>query len=325
MKKKFALLIKIILTVGILVYIFFKVPFSKILLSISSANIILILAVIALNIPIVLLSSLQTKYLTAVQKISISFGEILKIYITTSFYSSFLPGSLTGGAVKWYKFTKFTSKSSAAAVVVFNRYLEIFMTILIGLLFSLPIVISSSYKYLIILWFIVFAFLISSYFLLLNVTFLKKIQETVDSVKILSGLRSKIINLIEAMVKFHDLTIKDHLEILGIMFSYHFLSIIGLYLIAESVNVSLSIFTFGWIRAAVVIMSMIPISYSGLGVREGIMIYLLSLFKVLPQTAFVISLLWFAKNLTIALAGGIVELKDFLISKSYKPSEGIGN
>jgi uncharacterized protein (TIRG00374 family) len=325
MNKKFVLLIKIILTAGILVYIFVKIPFNKILLSISSANIILILAVIALNIPIVLLSSFQTKYLTAAQKISISFGQILKIYLTTSFYSLFLPGSITGGAVKWYKFAKYTSKAAAAAVVVFNRYLEIFMTILIGLLFSLPVVIRSSYKYLIILWIIVFILLLSSYFLLLSVKVLKKIQGAVVSVSILPGLRIKIINLIDAMVEFHNLTPKDHFEILGIMFSYHFLSILALYLIAESVNVSLSIFVFAWIRAVVLIMSMLPISYSGLGVREGVMIYLLSFYNVSPQSAFAISFLSFAKNLTIPFVGGIIELKDFLLGKSYKPSEGIND
>jgi glycosyltransferase 2 family protein len=318
MNKKFVLFIKIILTTGILVYIFIKIPFDKILLSVSSANLILLLLVVALNIPVTLLSSFQTKYLTAAQKISISFGEILKIYLTTSFYSSFLPGSITGGAVKWYKFAKYSSRSAAAAVVVFNRYLEIFMTVLIGLLFSLPVVIGSSYKYLIILWIIVFTLLILSYFLLINVKTLKKIQGVINSLKIFPGLKSKLINLIEAMIDFQNLTLKDHLEILVIMFSYHLLSIIALYLIAESVNVSLSIFTFGWIRAAVLIMSMLPISYSGLGVREGIMIYLLSFYNVSPQTAFAISFLSFAKNLTMPFVGGIIELKDFLLGKSYK-------
>ncbi len=322
MNRKILLAIKISFTSIILAYIFIKIPFYNILKSISSVKIILFLLAFLISIPVILLSSLQTKYLTTIQKMSISFKEILIIYLTTSFYSLFLPGSLSGGAVKWYKFKKFGSKSSAAVVVVFNRYLEIFIVILIGLLCSIPTLISYNYSLLLIVWFSILILLCASYIFLLNTKFLKIVENLLIKIPIPLFVKDKIGNLFKAMQEFQNLAFKDHVEIIIIMLSYHFLSIIAFYLLAASINISLSILVLGWIRSVVTIANMLPISYSGLGVREGLFIYLLHYYGVLPSDALVMSFLTFAKNLLGPVVGGIIELKDFLLDKSYKSIKG---
>ena len=318
MKRRIVLAIKILLTVLIFVYIFNKIPFTQILKELSSVNIVLFILATLLVIPVILLSSLQTKYLTTIQKMQISFWEILKVYLTAGFYSLFIPGSILGGAVKWYKFKKHGSKSSAAVVVVFNRYLEVFIVIVIGVLFSIPTIINSGYEYLFFFWLIALLLLFVSYLLLLNEKVLTRIEKVFNKVPVPNKIKNKTGNLFKAMHEFQNLSVKDHIEILLIMFSYHFLNIISLYLIALSVNVSLSIFVLGWIRSVVIISDMIPISYSGLGVREGIVIYLLHFYGVSNSEALVISLLTFAKNIFLPLVGGIIELKDFLIQKNIK-------
>ena len=90
-------------------------------------------------------------------------------------------------------------------------------------------------------------------------------------------------------------------------------------LVCPSVDVSLNILVLGWIRSVVIMSDMISISYSGLGVREGIVIYLLRFYNVPADEALIISLLSFAKNLFLPFVGGAIELKDFLYIKNYKP------
>ena len=321
MKRKIILAIKISLTVLIFVYIFNKIPFPQILKELSTIKIFLFLLATALSIPVILLSSLQTKYLTSIQKIVISYWEILKVYLTAGFYSLFIPGSILGGAVKWYKFQKHGSKTSAAVVVVFNRYLELFTIIFIGIIFSIPTLINSDYKYLLIVWFTVLILLFASYFILLNAEALKKIEFVFSKIPLGLNIKNKTKNFFQAMHEFQNLTLKDHVKILSIMFLYHFLNIIGFYFLAESVNVSLNILVLGWIRSIVMISNLLPISYSGLGVREGIIIFLFQIYGVPASEALVISLLSFAKNLFLPLVGGILELKDFLLGKSYKSTK----
>ena len=321
MNKKIVLIFKLLITSVLLIIIFGKIPFYNILKTFSSVNLILFFLAFLLTIPVILLSSYQTKYLTSIQKIQISFKEILKIYLTTGFYSLFLPGDLAGGAVKWYKFKKHGTGSSAAAVVIFNRFLELLVVIFLGILFSIPGLINSGYRQLLIIWIITLILLSTSYIILLNTETLKKTGRILNKFPIPISIKNKIENLLTAIYEFRNLTLKDHCEIFGIMFLYHILNVAAFYLIAESINVSVSFFVLGWVRSVVIISNFLPISYSGLGVREGIIIYLLSYYGVPSSEALVISLLSFTKNLFVPLAGGIIELKDFLLSKNYKSLE----
>ncbi len=318
MNRKVVLALKIFFTSIILAYIFIRIPFYEIVKNLSSVNLFLFILSLLLNIPVILLSTFQTKYLTSIQKMAISFKEILKIYLTTSFYSLFLPGSLSGGAIKWYKFRKHGSKSAAAVVVVFNRYLELFIIIFLGLLFSIPTVINSQYEYLLPIWAVALLLLCASYIFLLNTNALMKMEKVFNKIPMPLSLKNKSGNLFKAMQEFQNLVLKDHIEILSIMFLYHFLNIISFYLIALSINVSLNILVLGWIRSIVTISNIIPVSYSGLGVREGVIIYLFHYYSIPASEALVISLLTFAKNLSIPLSGGLIELKDFLSSRYYK-------
>ncbi|MGH7799265.1 MAG: hypothetical protein ACREOW_01375 [Thermodesulfobacteriota bacterium] len=48
------------------------------------------------------------------------------------------------------------------------------------------------------------------------------------------------------------------------------------YILASSLDIDISFIAIGWIRGTVVMVTMIPIFLSGLGVREGSLILLLS-------------------------------------------------
>ena len=323
MKRKVILIIKIFITASLLTYLLIKIPFSRIIISLSSVNSILFLFSVLLVLIVLLLSCLQTKYLTTIQKIFISYREIVSVYFTAAFYSLFLPGAVSGGAIKWYKFAKYGSKSSAAAVILFNRYLETFIVAILGMLYSIPTLIKSNFEYLLWIWVIVLSLLFLSYYLLLNGKFLKIISKWLEKFPLPSFIKSKGISLFGAMGKFQNLTLKDHLEILGIMVTYHILDIVSFYVVVQSINVTVNFFVLGWIASAVTLSSLVPVSYAGLGVREGILVYALRYYGITPYEALAISFLAFTKDLSVPIIGGILELKEFLLGKSYKSVEGI--
>jgi glycosyltransferase 2 family protein len=321
MNKKIVLAFKLIITSLLLTYIFFKIPFNKIIITLSSVNPILFFSSVFLVLIVLFLSCEQTKYLTKIQKIFISYSELVKIYFTTAFYSLFLPGAVSGGAVKWYKFAKYGSKSSAAAVVLFNRYLETFIVAILGILYSIPTLIKSHLGYLLWVWTAVLILLLLSYYLLINDKVFKRISKGLIKFPMPSFVKKRAIRLLDAIGEFQNITLKDHFEILGIMLTYHVIDILSFYLVAQSINVTVNFFVLGWIASVVTLSSLAPISYAGLGLREGILVYILRYYGVSPHEALVISFLAFTKDLSVPIIGGILELKEFLLGKSYKSIE----
>ena len=76
-------------------------------------------------------------------------------------------------------------------------------------------------------------------------------------------------------------------------------------------DINISIASIGWIRSLVVLITMIPISISGMGLREGSFIFILGTYGVGEETAFAYSLLIFAvTRIFPGLLGGLFELKN---------------
>jgi uncharacterized protein (TIRG00374 family) len=321
MKNKVLLLVKIILSGILLTYLFTIIPLPEILHSIKSAEIILVLIGLALFVPINYLSALETQYLTRVQGISLSVFEILKIHIATDFYGFFLPGTLSGGAVKWFKLSKHGKKSSAAAVVVFNRFLEILMLVFTGILFSLPVFYSSGNDRLFVILVLIFFLMVIIYFLLINKSGLDSFDKYLSILPLPNFIKEIIEKLSNAMRQFQNLQLKDHLEVIGLLLLYHTIGVFSFFCFAKSLDINLSIWTIGWIRSAIALIIMLPLSFAGLGIREGTLVILLSQYGVTPNVSMALSFLFFFRKIIISLLGGLFELKNLLSPKRLREKE----
>jgi hypothetical protein len=321
MKNKILLALKIIMSGILLTYLFTIIPFSEILSSFKSAEIIFVLLGVILAAPINYLSALETNYLTKVQGMTLSVFEILKIHLITSFYGFFLPGTLSGGAVKWYKFSKHGNKSSAAAVVVFNRFLETFIIVFLGMFFSFPVLSGLGDNNFIPVWILFFLAMVLIYFLLLNRTSLNFIDKAFLSLPVFSLIKEKISKLIHSMKQFQNLKLKDHFEIIALMLLYHGLGFISFYCFAKSLNINVSIWVIGWVRSAMAIAIMLPFSFAGIGIREGTLVFLLGQYGVEQSDSMALSFLFLFRSLLTSLVGGFIEFKDFTFSKKLKTKE----
>jgi hypothetical protein len=87
-----------------------------------------------------------------------------------------------------------------------------------------------------------------------------------------------------------------------------FLGWMAFVLAARAMGLELSAWSLGWIRSAMVVAAMLPISVAGLGVREGAAVALLGTFGLPGEEALAFSLLVFAlTNLAVGATGGAVE------------------
>ena len=106
--------------------------------------------------------------------------------------------------------------------------------------------------------------------------------------------------------------------IYGLNLIKHLLGILSFYLFALSLGMDLSIVSVGWVRSFIVIISVIPISISGFGIREGSLIYLLQPYSVSAPEAVALSLLFFSKSLIVGVIGGLLEAKTLIFPSGIK-------
>jgi glycosyltransferase 2 family protein len=323
MNKNIILALKIILSGILLAYLLTIIPLNDIINSILSAKLFLFLTGLLLVFPISYLSAVETGYLTGIQGIKLSVIEILKVHLATNFYGLFLPGVLSAGAVKWYKFSKYGKKSAAAAVVVFNRFLEILMILFIGIISSSPILYSIGNQKLLFVIFTIFVCMIIFYFLLLKKSGLKFVEKIIFFIPLPGFIRDISIKFTDAMHQFQNLRIKDHFEIIGLLFLYHGIGILSFFCFAKSLDINLSIWEIGWIRSAMSLAIMLPLSFAGLGIREGTLVFILGQYGVKPDISMALSFLFFFRNILTALFGGLIELKEFVITKKNRDTKSI--
>ncbi len=318
MNKRLILILKIILSAILLAFLFSRIPLNEIINSVFSADLYMFLSGLLLVIPVIFFSALETGYLTRIQGLDLSVFEILKIHLGTSFYGLFLPGILSAGAVKWYKFSRFGGKSAAAAVVVLNRFLEILMTVFIGILFSLPVLYSIGNQKIFILMLILFVVLVIIYFLLFKKSVLSFLEKSLLIIPLPVMVKNAISKFSDSMSRFSNLRLKDHLEIFGLLFLYHGIGIVSFLCFSKALNIDLSIWSIGWIRSVMALAIMLPLSFAGLGIREGTLVFILGHFGIKSDVSMALSFLFFFRNILSSVAGGLIEFKEFIVSKKNR-------
>jgi len=88
-------------------------------------------------------------------------------------------------------------------------------------------------------------------------------------------------------------------------------------ILAHALGLSLSFVTLGWVRSVVLIVTALPISIGGLGVREGVLLLLLRPYGVADHDALAFSLLVFAVTMVwTGLLGGVFELVRWLAPRA---------
>jgi uncharacterized protein (TIRG00374 family) len=102
-------------------------------------------------------------------------------------------------------------------------------------------------------------------------------------------------------------------QVIAFALAAQMISLMAAYSLATALGVDVGILELAWVVGAVRLLVVLPISPSGLGVREGALVVLLGAYGVRGDEALAFSLLSFATSeLLIGLIGGLVEGRHFL-------------
>ncbi len=221
-----------------------------------------------------------------------------------AFFGSFMPGIIGGDAVRAYYLNKKAKKMSLTLASIFmDRYIGYASLMLIGMS-AAPFAFSnfgdSPYKWA--MPFIFVAFVIGSIlFFLLQIG--KRFRGMADFYEYFSTLKTQKSKIIKAVI---------------ISLLVQLLNLFIVVILAAGMGEKMPLLVLFVFLPIIITITMIPISISGLGVREGSFVILLGLIGVKPEIATSLSLAWFFSVFVGSLPGLAIY---FAISKKSKKTQ----
>lgn len=121
---------------------------------------------------------------------------------------------------------------------------------------------------------------------------------------------SRARKLLEALTRCRDLPAVSVALIAALSLGAQLLGIVVYHRLAASVGIEVSFVAMAWIRSAALIVALLPVSISGVGLREGALVVLLKRYGVAGDRALAFAMLVFALTvLMMGVAGGLVEAR----------------
>ena len=310
MSKRNWTIIRFAISIAIIIFLLTKISIPDVVGSIISAKIHYIIAAFIVSPFTWLILSYRLKFFSNMQGLTISTFQAFEINLSTLFYGLFLPGgNLTGGVIKFYKLSRKDNKLSEALVALaLDRVFATIALCIVGLFFWMLSVPEDS-KLLV----------LSMIFILLGLTgfciliFFDRDHRVIKWLLSLANkfyTSPKLNRFVDCLSDLGRIPIRSLLFMIVISIISQLLNVLVFYLLLLSIDLSVPFVSIGWIRSVVVLVTMIPISISGMGLREGSFMLLLGAFGISDNSAFAYSLLVFAVTRIIpGLLGGLLETR----------------
>jgi len=235
--------------------------------------------------------------------------SLLEVYWIGMFFSLVLPGQVTGDVVKAYKLTNRSGKAveSATAVIMDKMIGMTSMVFLASLVlalgfYSLDLSLAGRSVVILLLACAIFYFVIFNRGLARRLGFLTQLFK-----------RLKLDRLLRD-IYFSFNIYRHHLDILGKAFLISLITslmtFIGSYFLGRAVGIDLPLVSFFILIPLISVISVLPISISGVGLQDGAYVYFFTQLGVDPARALGMSLLSHILRFTVSSFGGIVYLNE---------------
>lgn len=305
--------VKLTIVIGLFVILFWIVPIEQVFQALLTANPALLAAGMMLGFISTALTAVEIRPLAKNQGLQHGVLSILAINLAVKFYNQFLPTSLVGSGIRWYRLSQPGNKvAEALATLAFFRMLETFLMISIGLgfyLFSDQTIFQISIGWLIvmILGIIVAWILITRYSLPIYRWFTSRITPHLPAYA--QPFTKRVEKFFTAVSAFAGMPAPDLLLAVLAGVASALAGIASGTVLAQSLGMSISFVEMGWVLALVSLITQLPFAAAGgLGVREVTMVALLAAMGVSADLALALSLLLLVRGVLIAMIGGVVEV-----------------
>ena len=237
--------------------------------------------------------------------IEVSLKRLFKIYLVGVFFNNFLPTAIGGDLVRGLDLYRFTQRGKEAAVsVMAERFLGLAALLIIGvtaLVFSY-----SSLQDPFLVWLI----LISACGYLILLFGLATPTIFILTARMLNRMRlqwfgQRLLKIPEAIALYKSsLRTLIYSSILSILIQT--LTVVIYYILSRSLHLSIPFVYLFLFFPVINIVSMAPVSLGGLGIREGMTVYLFHKVGVESGHALGLSLAWYSIIFLTSLLGGVV-------------------
>ncbi|KPL18708.1 MAG: hypothetical protein AMJ92_06885 [candidate division Zixibacteria bacterium SM23_81] len=298
---------KILVSVGLLVFLIYKAGLSEIFLVAQSADIVMLLLALLVYSSTIVLISWRWKLLLMSQQAALPFGQVLSLYFIGFFFNNFLPTSIGGDIYRALGAGQNSGKRAiSAASVLVERLLGMLAVAALAILAVTLVVhqVADAYIRALALGFgAVIVLLLILFFNRRTLKFLELLARKVS----LWGLGQKLLRLYQALALYQR---QKGVLILVFLISiaYQLMIVIFSYLVGFSLDLGISLRYFMLCVPVTVIISLVPISINGVGVRETGYVFLLSKIGHSGSEALTLSLLIYGLSLLASLVGGIFYL-----------------
>jgi uncharacterized protein (TIRG00374 family) len=316
-KKRKLFWLRYLLAVVLLAGIVSAVPIREIWNALETSLPIPLIAALAILLAGRLLVSVRTKTLTDVQSLSLSTARLFEISCASTFYGLALPGSFSGGIVRWYRLSQPDgNRSGALAAVASERAVDFLVLALFGIFCWMADAVPNRPP--VVAWGLSAAACICLLVTLFAFTGLggltgTKVLGIAQRMKFLpEAMFGSITRIADAFVLYRAMGRNKLMLLFVVSLLFHTLVTVSQYLMIVSLGLGVSPISIGWIRAFTVFMTAVPITPSGLGVREVSLVMLLLPIGVSAAQAIAFSLLQFAGLLLTALIGALFDIRRYL-------------
>ena len=328
-KQLIKLLIRILITAGLLIWVFSQVDFEQFIQTVKSAKWQFLLTVWIFTVILFWIRSMKMRLILKKQSCLIPTNTIFGATAATCLYSMILPGILSTG-VKWYILKKGTGKSSnVLCSMIYNQLLIMtIMTVfgLAALMFTNPASLSISNttnQWLLpaVCGILLLAIIVIS-LLLLNSRTGGKITKAIAVMlrPFPAKIQQKGLEVLEQIATFQTAGAGFHLKITAISIIDTLIGGVIIYILsARAANVTAPVGTFVWLCALIYILGRVPVSIANLGVREAMLVVLLAPYGVEKPQALLMSMILFSALIVMAVIGAGYQIFWTVTAKKSNP------
>ena len=321
------LLIRVLITAGLLVWVFSQIDLGQFGQAVKTARWQLLIAAWVLTVIFFWIRSIKMQLILKKQDCKVSITTIFRASAVTSLYSMILPGVLSTGA-KWYILKKDSGKgSNVLSSMVYNQLVTMFVMIAFGLaalMITNPVLLlkteASSRWLLPLICGILLAFMVVILFLLLSSRTGGKITDGFDFLlkPFPQKIRQKGREILDQIAIFQAAGAGFHLKIASVTTIDTLIGGVIIYILsARAAHVAAPVGVLVWICAAICVLGRVPISVANLGVREVTLVGLLGIYGVEKPQALLMSMIIFSSLVFMAVIGAIYQISWAVSSKKY--------
>jgi len=304
-KKLLTTLLKALLSIALLSWVFYKVGVGQIIGQLLRADRLLFLSGVLLFALSNLLGTLQWWFLLRIQGIRIIPKAAFYYYFVGLFFNTFLPANIGGDVYKAYYLSKRVKRREGViAATIMDRLMGFVALVALALLATLLVIKKLEQLRLLSLT-LVSLFVLLSIFLVFFNRRVAKMGDRFFFRFLPSGLRGTLREIYGSIYSYKGDS-RFFFKFLGLSIVIQSIRILINYLIALSIGIGIDLLYFFLIIPLIALAIALPISFGGIGVRESAGMILFQRVGVIPSQAASMQLLTYIVTLLVGMVGGVL-------------------